>query len=103
MRNWLIKKLSGYTKEEYEKGIQHNYIQELEYRVRNGKDVIIGVRNLAMFENIIHMFNKDVVTVNRSCATIKYDDITFKVVNVTNRNQLYKMKGLNLNGFFFID
>ena len=100
---WLIKKLGGYTKQEYDIALKQNFIQELETRVRQGDTVIIGVRNMGIFNSIVQLFNKDVVEINRQRATIKYNDITFRVLNITNVHEIHKLRGINLNGFFFID
>lgn len=103
VKNWLIKKLGGYTKQQYDSAMKQNFIQELETRVRNGKDVVIGVRSMALFNSLEYLFNKNVCQINRATATIKYNDLTFKVVNVTNIREIHKLRGINLNGFFFID
>jgi len=103
MKNWLVKKFGGYTKEQYDNAIRQNFIQELETRVRNGKDIVIGVRNMGMFDSLEHLFNKDICQINRATAIIKYHDFTFRVVNVTNIREIHKLRGINLNGFFFID
>jgi hypothetical protein len=102
IKKWLIHKLGGFTKQEYENAMKQNFIQELEVRVRNGKDIVIGVRNLAVFETARHMFS-DKCEISRGKMTIKYNDLTFRIVNITNKKQLERLRGLNLNGFFFID
>ena len=107
MKDWLIKKLGGYTKEEHQNVIKRlqnvSFVEELEYRVRGGNEVFIGVRNISYFNHIVQMFNKDTVKINKKDLTIKYNDIRFKVLNVTNYNEIKKIKGIKLNGFFFID
>ena len=101
--DWLIKKLGGYTKTQYDNAMKHNFVQELEARVRNGKDIVIGVRSMTMFNSIQYLFNKDNCQINQATATIKYDDLIFRVINVTNIREIHKLRGINLNGFFFID
>ena len=103
IKHWLIKKLDGYTKEQYDNAMKHNFIQELECRVRNGNDVVIGVRNMGIMNSVVNMFNKETCKINKANATIKYNDLTFKIVNVTNYRNIQKLRGINLNGFFFID
>ena len=105
-KKWLIKKIGGYTVEEVAEKIhnitKHSVIQELEQRVRGGNGVVIGVRNMASIQHLRHMFSNECI-VSIPKGTITYHDIVFKVINITDRNHLDKIRGMNLNGFFFID